>query len=129
MELDEHEDVDAVGDPLEGAPGIGDEVEPPGSDGAEAPPEVLGDGSDGDDEPLLPVLGEPGMPALPLLGDEGAPPLLLESSFLQPLATSVALMTSATSDGRTQRVFTFSVFIASYPTRARWAHHPMAHLQ
>jgi hypothetical protein len=69
--------------------------------------------------PELPVLGEPALPALPELPPELGEPALPESCP-QPLARSVALTTSATNGGRTQRAVTrkaptLNVFISFYP--------------
>jgi hypothetical protein len=93
VEVDGMEGAEVPGD---GAPGMGEEVVPPGSEGA---PVLEGDGDGVEGMPESPLLGE----ELPLgepdgLGVDGAPP---PEFVLQPLATSTALTANAMSEERT----------------------------
>jgi hypothetical protein len=142
-EPDELEGVQGAEEPVEGAPGLVDDEPPVELDGDgedEPPPAVPGKpalpvlppvlGMPVLPElppvlgmpallPELPVLGEPALPELPELPPELGEPALPESCP-QPLARSVALTTSATNGGRTQRAVTrkaptLNVFISFYP--------------
>jgi len=99
------------GEPVDGIPAPDEgEDEPP--EGDELPPLDVGEGTDAVEPPPLGL----GMPALPVepLGELGEP--ALPESFPQPAATSVALTTSATSVGRSQRALRMGVVIVSYLT-------------
>jgi hypothetical protein len=92
--------------------GIGDELLPPGNEGADEPP-VLVLGMPAPESPD--GLGIPPPPELPPespdgLGAEGAPPP--EEFVLQPPANSAALMAMANNETRSPRAFWSSVFIA-----------------
>jgi hypothetical protein len=114
--------VEGAGLPGIGEPGTGDDVVPPGSEGA--PVEGAGEGVDGTGESPVPGMGLP-LESLEGLGTDGAP--LPPELVLQPLTTSTAPMASAIiNDARAgERLMPMSlsagVFIGRFPACPLWA--------
>jgi hypothetical protein len=120
-------EVDGIdGAPGEPVDGIGDDVVPPGNEGA--PPLGEGEGIEGIDDPEEPgVLGIELPDGLPLgLGVEGAPPP--DEFVLQPLARRIAVTAIATNE---ERGFKTRMLIGKYlwlqPSACRSARQRIRH--